>query len=70
MEYVGGGSVRDCLDKVGPLNETYLAIILRELLLGVEYLHRMGKLHRDLKCANVLLSSSGEIKIADFGVSA
>jgi len=32
MEFVGGGSVRDCIDKLGSIQETYIAIILRELL--------------------------------------
>lgn len=72
MEFVGGGSVKDVLAKrYGSLHsEVYIAIILREVLLGVQFLHKLGKMHRDIKCANILLSTSGQVKLADFGVSA
>ena len=59
MEYLSGGSCGDLL-KPGVFKEEYIAIVVRELLKGLEYLHGEGKLHRDIKAANVLLSANGD----------
>lgn len=69
MEYVNGGSLFDLL-KPGPIeDEKTIAIIAREILLALDYLHGLGKIHRDLKSQNILLSLNGEVKLTDFGVS-
>ncbi|KAK5806938.1 hypothetical protein VI817_001196 [Penicillium citrinum] len=68
MEFCSGGSCHGLL-RPGVIHEEYIAIILRELLHGLDYLHNDHKLHRDIKAANILLSASGQVKLADFGVS-
>ncbi|MCJ1396392.1 putative protein serine/threonine kinase [Xylographa bjoerkii] len=68
MEFCSGGSCADLM-KPGLIPEEYITIIVRELLLGLDYLHGDKKLHRDIKAANVLLAANGQVKLADFGVS-
>lgn len=70
MEYCGGGSMQDIYHVTGPLLEREIAYVCRETLLGLNYLHSHGRMHRDIKGANILLTEEGDVKLADFGVSA
>lgn len=73
MPILGAGSCADimkanCSD--GIKNEAVIATILRETLLGLQYFHENGQIHRDIKAGNILLDMEGNVYISDFGVSA
>ncbi|XP_035465436.1 mitogen-activated protein kinase kinase kinase kinase 5 isoform X1 [Scophthalmus maximus] len=70
MEYCGGGSLQDIYHVTGPLSELQIAYVCRETIQGLGYLHTKGKMHRDIKGANILLTDNGDVKLADFGVAA
>ena len=69
LEYISGGSVGSCLRKHGAFDEPVVRSLTRQTLSGLEYLHREGILHRDLKADNILLDVDGTCKISDFGIS-
>ncbi|KAG1665140.1 Serine/threonine-protein kinase hippo [Nymphon striatum] len=70
MEYCGAGSVSDIMRLVKKtLTEDEIATILCDTLMGLEYLHRRRKIHRDIKAGNILLNTEGHAKLADFGVA-
>lgn len=56
--------------KPGPIPERLSAIVVRESLVALAWLHRQGVIHRDIKAANLLLTNSGKIMLCDFGVAA
>lgn len=72
MEFAQGGSVRTLMQtsKDGVLEERFVAVIIREVLVGLGYLHKSAIIHRDIKAANILISAAGKVMICDFGVSA
>uniref|UniRef100_A0AAY4B3D2 Protein kinase domain-containing protein n=1 Tax=Denticeps clupeoides TaxID=299321 RepID=A0AAY4B3D2_9TELE len=52
-----------------PFSEDQARLYLRDIILGLEYLHYQKIIHRDIKPSNLLLGDDGHVKIADFGVS-
>lgn len=70
MEYLDGGSLRDRLDRTGPLPLTEAIAVTADIADALRFSHGAGILHKDIKPANVLLSSSGAAKLTDFGIAA
>lgn len=69
MEFVDGGSLHDKIKKSGPFTEAQIAVIVGEILKGLAFLALEHKFHRDIKGANVLISRTGHVKLADFGAT-
>uniref|UniRef100_A0AAZ1XT96 Mitogen-activated protein kinase kinase kinase kinase n=1 Tax=Oreochromis aureus TaxID=47969 RepID=A0AAZ1XT96_OREAU len=69
MEYCGGGSLQDIYHVTGPLKEKQIAFVCRETLQGLYHLHETGKMHRDIKGANILLTERGDVKLAEISAS-
>jgi serine/threonine protein kinase len=70
MEYCKFGSLSDLLAIVAHRpTEAQLAWIVVSVLGGLEYLHALKKIHRDIKPDNILITGGGDAKLADFGVS-
>ena len=69
LEYVPGGSISQMLSSYGPLEESLVRSFLKQILVGISYLHRKDIIHRDIKGANILIDTQGIVKITDFGIS-
>ncbi|MGO3325498.1 protein kinase domain-containing protein [Gordonia sp. (in: high G+C Gram-positive bacteria)] len=68
MELVRGGSIRELLRERGPMPPHAVVSVAVPMLGGLGTAHRAGLVHRDVKPENVLISDSGDIKVADFGL--
>ncbi len=68
MEYVDGKLLKDLIDQ-GPMSLPEAAHILTGLLTALEYSHRAGVVHRDIKPGNVMVTRGGQIKVMDFGIA-
>ena len=69
MDYISGGSLADLMESKKPLSMVDIMHILSQACCGVFAIHSAGIIHRDIKPDNILVSTNGEIKVADLGVA-
>ncbi|KAJ4756605.1 Mitogen activated protein kinase kinase kinase [Rhynchospora pubera] len=69
LEYVSGGSIHKLIQEYGSFNEPVIRNYTRQILSGLAYLHGRNTVHRDIKGANILVGTNGEVKLADFGMA-
>lgn len=69
MEYVKGQTLRDIIKANGPLSQRDAEQVMLGVLTALEYSHRMGIIHRDIKPGNIMISEQGMVKVMDFGIA-
>jgi eukaryotic-like serine/threonine-protein kinase len=69
MEHVSGRSMSDVLRSTGPLQADRAAEIAADVAAALSTAHQAGLVHRDVKPGNILISDSGDVKVADFGIA-
>ncbi|KAG1334611.1 Serine/threonine-protein kinase PEPKR2 [Cocos nucifera] len=69
MELCSGGRLIDEMVREGRYSEQRAAVLIKELVSVIKYCHEMGVVHRDIKPENILLTTSGKMKLADFGLA-
>ncbi len=69
MEYVDGDTLRDIVKTEGPMDEQRAMETMADVCAALDFSHRAGIIHRDVKPANVMITTTGAVKVMDFGIA-
>ncbi|MFB9929140.1 Stk1 family PASTA domain-containing Ser/Thr kinase [Amycolatopsis halotolerans] len=69
MEYVEGRTLRDIVKTEGPLSQKRAMEVMADVCAALDFSHRHGIVHRDVKPANVMITKNGAVKVMDFGIA-
>lgn len=69
LELMKLGSLQSLLKTYKFFDEATTRMYTRQILQGLSFLHSQNTIHRDIKCANILVDASGQVKLADFGMA-
>lgn len=69
MEYVQGQTLRDIVKTEGPLSEKRAMEVMADVCAALDFSHRHGIVHRDVKPANIMITKTGAVKVMDFGIA-
>lgn len=69
LEFIEGGSLAQVIEKFGVFPEPLAALYIQQVLSGLDYLHKNGVTHRDIKGPNLLITKEGVVKLTDFGIA-
>jgi len=69
MEYANGGELFDFIVNNSRIDEREACLIFQQIISGIEYIHKLNVVHRDMKPENLLIDNNKTIKIIDFGLS-
>jgi mitogen-activated protein kinase kinase kinase len=69
LEYMSGGNIASIIQEYGPLVDETIRLYTQQILSALIYIHSKGIVHKDIKCANILVDRNGTVKLADFGCS-
>src|SRR5258708_30410553 len=69
MEYVNGVTLRDIVHTDGPMTPTRAIEVIADACQALNFSHQHGIIHRDVKPANIMISTAGAVKVMDFGIA-
>jgi serine/threonine-protein kinase len=69
MEYVDGHTLREIVKTQGPMSQQRVIEVMSDVCAALDFTHKQGIIHRDVKPANIMISSAGAVKVMGFGIA-